>query len=140
MVIAMELCRLNRGVGVMVGDVLVELLHHDAPEIETGDIPAPVKRASLPITDELYAMEEAFYDRYCIEFYSLKHIGHDIVKACDTLDLAFAALYERRRGNRHPRVKLVFRNCVAYLQEQMHVKGVKEFVDYLEQEWRFYDL
>jgi 5'-deoxynucleotidase YfbR-like HD superfamily hydrolase len=132
-IIAVELCRLNDH---PTGPVLLQLLVHDAPEIDTGDIPAPTKRASPEINQALESMESAFYSSYMISLPFMTKVGHDIVKASDTLDLAFAALYEQRRGNRHPRIRMVFYNCMKYLEDQAYLIGIKEFKEYLAMEFR----
>lgn len=132
--IAAELCRENQ---LSRGPVLYALLLHDTPEIDTGDVPAPTKRASPDIRAALSAMEDAFYDLHEIEFPVLSDLEMAVVKAADTLDLAFAALGEMRRGNTNPRMKMVFRNCMSYLTEQTHVAGVPEFMKYLREEFRY---
>lgn len=134
MIIAEELCRLN---DIYPGEVLRILLIHDAPEVETGDIPAPVKRECEGLQRDLWTLESDFYNTHDIVVPTGTMLARDIVKAADTLDLAYAMLYEARRGNKHPRIIQVMKNCLSYLREQAHVKGVDEFVKHLSEEFRY---
>ncbi len=117
LLLAMELCA-SVGMGDKErAEVLVTLLYHDAPEVATGDIPAPVKREDPAIKAALDTLEERFYNRLSIALPSLAAAQRSIVHASDTLDLAFTCLRERGLGNRNPRLYTVFNNCMWYLVE-----------------------
>ncbi len=130
--IAEELCALNT---VPPGPVLHALLYHDAPEVETGDVPAPTKRASKEIDLALEAMEEKFCKATGIpviapRFFSV--LEYDIVKAADYLDLGMICVQELMLGNRHQRIGLVLKNIIDYTRElEVKVLGVAQLRGYL---------
>lgn len=132
MSIAFELCALNN---VPVAPVLLALLVHDAPELETGDAPAPVKRANLAVRLAYNRMEADVVQEHNLFDPDLDEISRAIVKAADCLDLGFAALEERLLGNRTPRVYRVLANILSYTTEQMHIKGVAELRAHLQEQW-----
>lgn len=133
-IVAVELC-MAAAMPDAVGPVLFTLLYHDAPEVDTGDVPAPVKRSSRDIDAALDIMEIAFYKEHGLVMPMLTDTQRWIVKAADTLDLCFNALRERRLGNKSRRIAVVFRNAMRYLDELTHVAGVPELVLYLRKEW-----
>lgn len=115
--------------------VVRALLVHDAPELETGDVPAPVKRVSPTVDEELAKLEQLFYLRADLSTPQLNELERDIVKASDTLDLGMTCLYERMLGNRHPTLDKVFRNVIEYTHGQLHVVGVREMREFLNERW-----
>lgn len=142
MLIATELVRQNRAhaavsaTSLSLERVLMALLLHDAPEVATGDIPAPVKRASASIADALTALEEEFYEGLKIFIPDLNPIERDIVKVSDSLDLVMNCVRERLAGNRHPAIKRVFERAIGYAEEMKHIVGVPELKVYLKELWR----
>jgi 5'-deoxynucleotidase YfbR-like HD superfamily hydrolase len=135
LLIGVELCRYNE---VPTQNVMLALLYHDAAEVDTGDIPAPVKRRSLSITEALEGMEEEFASEVGHHNPILIPFESDIIKAADTLDLMFKCVIERRMGNRHPRLTIVMHNVLKYIQAQQHVKGVGMIAMHLASQWRSY--
>lgn len=129
LVIAVELAALN---SVRLDRVMLTLLYHDAAEVATGDIPAPVKRENPELAQWLRELEQAWESRVGLTPPGdLTELECALVKACDTLDLAFNVLYEKMMGNSSPWVHLVFTNCLRYLEEQSHVQGVADFKSHL---------
>lgn len=136
LVLAVELAALNP---VRLEKVMLALLYHDAAELDTGDIPAPVKRKSLVLRDALRHMEEEWEHMLKLPLPDdLTMMEKALVKACDTLDLAFNVMHERALGNTSPWVRSVFGTCLVYLEDQISVvRGVAEFKAYLiSQSWR----
>jgi len=121
---------LERNPSADVGRVLKALLIHDAPEVETGDIPAPTKRRDIAIYDALERMEKQFYEGHKLNV-RLTALEADLVKACDILDLGLAIKEEFIQGNTHHRLYLVRSNVLAYLSDFEHIPGVKEAVRWL---------
>ena len=136
-IIAVELLNraIEEGIEVRAVAVLIALLLHDAPEVVTGDIPAPTKRAMPGLNAELDKMEFDFYEKLNIEVPELTKAEADIVKSADVLDLMMTCVRERRLGNRHPRLAEVMRNVATYLNEQIHVAGVVELRAELWEAW-----
>lgn len=146
--IAVELCRINM---IDPGNSLLALLYHDAPEVLTGDIPAPTKRHSPAIDKSLRMMEAEFYASWDL----LQPGGHlrahnilatgliklelGICKAADTLDLGMSMVIERRNGNRNPKIQHVISNVLDYMIPHYWIPGVKEFTEYLDNEWMQYN-
>lgn len=130
MIIAVELCGLN---GVDYKRILWTLLYHDAPEKDTGDIPAPTKRLlnSAAIED----LENAFYDRLEISPMPHSEIENKIIKASDYLDLGYICLVERRMGNKTKHLDLVHSNIQKYLKEIIGIIGVQPFAHWIEAEY-----
>lgn len=135
--LAAELCAAaGLGFGTL-GPVLFTLLYHDAPEVATGDVPAPVKRANPGLNMILESLETEFYTNHEVEMPALSYLGLGIVKASDTLDLCFNCLRERRLGNRTAAIETVFNNAMGYLDSLIdaEVAGVQVLKAYLAKEW-----
>ena len=132
--IAVELCALNQ---VAAGAVCAYLLYHDAPELLTGDIPAPTKRAlSHEAQDELEELEAQFYRRVGIHpVEKLTSVQLGIGRAADVFDLCYAALYERENGNAAPAVERVFRRALSYVAPYTKIKGVQALQQDLATRW-----
>lgn len=150
MCIAMELCRINL---VQPGRVLAKLLYHDAPEVETGDMPANIKRASPEAETAMRILEGGFKKKWDIEdpeavtFRLQKIPGNEahqlelgIYKASDYLELGWFCLVERRMGNRYVHggqsVDTVFKNIMEYILAYSWIPGVVSISEYLNKEWR----
>lgn len=75
---------------------------HDAPELLTGDVPAPAKWANHKLEDQLRVSEERFWDD--IEWmpydYELSDKEKAVVKFADMADLCLKCIYEKQLGNR----------------------------------------
>jgi 5'-deoxynucleotidase len=134
--IAVELCHLN-GIwdSARVGRILTDLLYHDAPEIMTGDMPSPTKRA---LSDEgrarLCMLEGKFYSDVGVHSEELEAQETWIVACADALDLAMFCLTERELGNRSPVIETVFKNAMSYT-EGYTLLGVGEMCDALKELW-----
>jgi 5'-deoxynucleotidase YfbR-like HD superfamily hydrolase len=126
----LERCpRANRGA------VLETLLLHDAPEVYTGDIPAPVKRAHPLILAALDNMERNWYSSYDIKLPELTELEANIVRSCDILDLGWACVEEKRLGNRTREIELVYSNVREYMTAYQNIPGVDDIVAMLATEW-----
>ena len=117
------------------GAVLETLLLHDAPEVYTGDCPAPVKRKSPLLNAAYRALEADWYQEYDIRMPVLTKLEEDIVKACDYLDLGWACVEERRLGNIGAPLESVIINVMTYLHE-VDVPGLSSLVYDLSNAWR----
>jgi len=133
LIIGVELCEGSR-VPVSKEKVMTSLLYHDAAEVDTGDVPAPVKRRSQAISDALMLMEQEFDLEHRI-FVELTDAEQKIVKASDALDLAFNCLHEREMGNRTRQIEEVFNTALEYALET-NVHGVEYFLNLLRTSWR----
>ncbi len=111
LVIARALCHAN---SVDFGRVAPALLLHDAAEIYTGDVPAPVKWHRPVIDKELRSIEEEFENRYNVGV-TLTPVEEMVVKAADILDLMASCLHERRMGNRTAVLTHMMSNCLTYV-------------------------
>lgn len=151
MIIAMELISLNHGraaqhmCSLSTVGILYTLLTHDAPEVTTGDMPAPTKIeinailgkwGNVPGADVFAEMEKRFYEQVGIKLPELNEMEEDIVKAADCLDLAFTCVKERLLGNRHPKVEEVYQNVKNYLTAKRHIIGTYELTEHLDNVWR----
>lgn len=141
LIIAMELCAVVKAyatsccLSVSCENVMRTLLVHDASELDTGDVPAPVKR-SFPALREAYEeLDNRFMAMIVHSRSPLNYIESDIVKASDVLDLGMTCLHERRLGNLHPRIERVYLNVRLYLKELAPLPGVPEIEQYLVDEW-----
>lgn len=129
LVLAVELCALNPG--CRLDRVMLALLYHDGAELRTGDVPAPVKRENPVLAQAFQELEQAWERKMQLPIPELTEFEQAVVKACDTLDLAFNVLHERMMGNTNEWVRRVFLNCQRYLEEQIHVVGVRELREHL---------
>jgi 5'-deoxynucleotidase YfbR-like HD superfamily hydrolase len=130
-VIALELCRLNL---IEPGRVLLALLEHDAAEVETGDVPAPTKRANADIKTAFDLLEDGVAEMVGFSAPVLTSKEQAILKAADWLDLAYRCLEERRLGNRNPRLQRTFLNIMDYTAA-FDVQGVSELRTELVSLW-----
>jgi 5'-deoxynucleotidase YfbR-like HD superfamily hydrolase len=117
------------------GRVLEALLLHDAPEVDTGDIPAPLKRAHPLVQAAMNNLEREWYADHDIKLPVLSDLEQRIVKACDILDLGWACVEEVRLGNATRQMRLVFANVCEYLQEYIDVPGVVDLRETMCIEW-----
>lgn len=135
LIIAVELCKVN---GVDPGPALMALLYHDAPEVETGDVPANVKKADVAINNALAKMEMDFEGRFSLTPRAgCSPIHLRIVEASDNLDFLYLCLTERRMGNNHPYLRTVFKRSSEYLQRHADVPGVYAIATHIFKEWTY---
>jgi 5'-deoxynucleotidase YfbR-like HD superfamily hydrolase len=138
-IIAVELCRLNGFNETVTGRILQTLLYHDAPELVTGDIPAPMKWDNPELRAAFDKIDEEFYLRSGIHLPPLTIKEHKVVKAADYLDLLFRCLYERRLGNRNDQILQIKVNVISYFRKQKidtEIEGVDQLVGYVEEAWK----
>jgi 5'-deoxynucleotidase YfbR-like HD superfamily hydrolase len=138
LMLAVEILAANRDKeGLDGGRVLHSLMFHDAAELFTGDVPAPVKLMDPVLGARLEELELKWDTAQGLHLPdTLTALEELTAKTCDTLDLAYIALYERRMGNRHPRMDAVFWNCMSYTSDaQLKLNGVYEIRNYLLEEW-----
>jgi 5'-deoxynucleotidase YfbR-like HD superfamily hydrolase len=115
--------------------VLEALLLHDAPEVTTGDLPAPVKRARPLLQAAMDNLEREWYADYEVKMPELTDLEMSIVKACDILDLGWACVEERQLGNRTREIMAVYANVVEYVQSYRHIPGVEDILAMMVTEW-----
>ena len=92
--------------------ILLKALMHDVGEIETGDIPAPVKWENPELKKQLHLLEEKVARNLEID-YDLTDYEQTIFKQADMFELLFFCVKQRRLGNRH--ITHVFSNGVEKL-------------------------
>lgn len=73
------------------------ILHHDLPELMTGDVPAPIKRAHPELGPLMDSIEQDLYPLY--RDYGLSPDEEAIVKWADRMELVLWCLEEYRMGN-----------------------------------------
>jgi 5'-deoxynucleotidase YfbR-like HD superfamily hydrolase len=117
------------------GRVLEALLLHDAPEVDTGDIPAPTKRSHPLLQAAMDNLEKQWYAKHDIKLPELTELEKRIVKACDILDLGWACVEERQLGNQTRQLNLVYMNVLAYLQDYIDVPGVNDMRENMIAVW-----
>lgn len=74
------------------------ILHHDLPELFTGDIPAPIKRAHPDLGPLMNSIEEGLYPLYR-DTTTLYDLDYALLKWADRMDLVLWCLEEVRMGN-----------------------------------------
>jgi 5'-deoxynucleotidase YfbR-like HD superfamily hydrolase len=143
MLIATELIKLSRWSSAALNQsvsyeaIISALLVHDAPEVETGDVPGPLKRRNEVLAAEYEKLEGRFYKDYGITFPQLGILENDIVAVSDSIDLAWLCLREMRLGNRTTQLSRVFRNIMSSVESRAHVAGVPDIYRHLFDQWRF---
>jgi hypothetical protein len=115
-------------------EVMTAIIHHDLPELMTGDIPAPIKR----LHTELAVLLEEIEDGLAPLAYDCTNMTPQemrLIKWCDTTELVMWSLEERSMGNKcvesviHKGMTWLWQvrrpNAVAQeLLRQLHQKGV----------------
>ena len=104
--------------------LLLAAAAHDLPELVTGDIPAPVKRAVGELTDALGALEETILTRIGIIHPELTLAEIRTLKLADIADGQLYCCYERSLGNLN--ISSVYYRYVEYLETLMPFKNQKE--------------
>ena len=74
-------------------------LHHDVPELATGDIPATTKWQHPEIAKSLEAAEAAVIENMGLENTPLEPLHRDLLKFADMMDLCFKSVEELAVGN-----------------------------------------
>jgi len=77
--------------------LMIAALHHDLPELITGDIPAPAKRNSATLSVHLEEMEKATGPLY-VDM-GLTTFEECVLKWCDTFELVLFCMEEVLMGN-----------------------------------------
>lgn len=103
---------------------LAAAIVHDLPECETGDIPAPAKRAMSPAArHSLSELEESLLRQHGFE-YDLSEDEQRLLKLADYLDGLMFCVEEMRRGNRE--VSGVGDVYCSYIAQYMHLANARE--------------
>lgn len=79
-------------------DLWAAAMHHDLPELHTGDIPAPIKRMQPPLGVLLERIEQDLAPLY--KEFRLTVEEEMILKWADTMELTMWCLEERLMGNK----------------------------------------
>lgn len=74
-------------------------LHHDAPELVTGDLPAPTKWRHPNLAKAAEQVERAVVDDMGLESGELDPLHRDLLKYADMMDLCFKSVEEMATGN-----------------------------------------
>lgn len=85
-------------------EVLLAVMHHDFPELVTGDIPAPIKRQIPRLALLLNEAEEGTAPLH--QDFDLSAFEEAVVKFCDLMELVLWCLEECRMGNQYARLPL----------------------------------
>lgn len=116
--------------------LLCAALEHDLPEQMTGDIPSPLKWKSSVIAEELWTLEEQWWEETGIK--QIKNLTPDeeqILKAVDMLDMIIKCKEELGMGNRGRLAVYtmgdMIRNGKKYLKELKLPLWAKKKVDEL---------
>lgn len=84
--------------GLQARAVLYEaILHHDLPELMTGDVPAPIKRAHPELGPLMDSIEQELYPLY--QEFDLTTEEGALLKWADRMELVLWCLEEVRMGN-----------------------------------------
>lgn len=78
-------------------DLWAAAMHHDLPELHTGDIPAPIKRLQPPLGVLLERIEQDLAPLY--KDFRLTVEEERVLKWADTMELTMWCLEERLMGN-----------------------------------------
>ncbi len=73
------------------------VMHHDLPELFTGDVPAPIKRANPELGPLLDSIEQDLHPLY--QDYQLNQEQITLIKWADRMELVMWCLEEYRMGN-----------------------------------------
>lgn len=82
-------------------EVWYHMLFHDIGEVQTGDIPYPMKRNNHLLKHEMDILEHIALLSMNITLPELGHIEYLRFKFCDLLDCAEQGQYEARLGNQY---------------------------------------
>jgi hypothetical protein len=77
--------------------LLIAAMHHDLPELITGDVPAPVKRSSPGLAVVLEELEKGAAPLY--QDMGLTPFEECVLKWCDTFELVLYCMEEVLMGN-----------------------------------------
>lgn len=121
--------------------LIMAALDHDLPEVETGDIPAPVKWSSPVVSAGLTALENQFLlDHAHAMDYELTDDEARVLKIADTLELALFCLDQLQLGNQ--RVVPVLARCIGAMIGLPHPSNAKWSATIevlMEKVFKFYD-
>lgn len=80
-------------------EVWEAMLLHDAPEVQTGDIPFGAKVRSQKVREGNKEAEDQWMEHMGLQWPMLTDIEHWTMKMCDLLEMYEYGLTERRMGN-----------------------------------------
>lgn len=122
-------------------DVFDIILHHDVVEVETTDLPHPIKNFSPKVKEAWEEIENEVTKRHHqLNRYSDKNIKlgltqrqFDLFKVCDTIDLLIFVREEIAIGNRTKDILEVEKNCLSILDNiQTYFPHAVKFVQEYE--------
>jgi hypothetical protein len=85
--------------GDVPSKVLLRAIYHDAPELVTGDVPAPAKWMSKELNESLELMEARVQNDIGLFNEPLPEIDEAMLKYADMMDLCFKSVEEITVGN-----------------------------------------
>lgn len=80
-------------------EVTVYVIHHDSPEVYTGDPPFPIKRDNPDVKAGYDRMEREFEERHGLSGGELSPDDRIRVKVCDLIDMWEFGMVEMAMGN-----------------------------------------
>ena len=116
--------------------LMLAALIHDMPEQNTGDIPAPSKRAIPGLHDQLHGLEAEMLTDIGLNYEAtLSTEGKRVLKLADALDGAFYCCTERAMGNKL--IAPAYRNFMTYAKAIRTTKYQPEveLMDYASDLW-----
>ena len=79
--------------------LLRHALHHDVPELATGDLPATTKWRHPELAKAVEKVEEELIEAMQLENHPLEPLHRDLLKFADMMDLCFKSVEEMSVGN-----------------------------------------
>ncbi len=116
--------------------LVMAALAHDCPEQNTGDIPAPSKRAIPGLHDQLHGLEAEMLTDVGLNYEAtLSPEAKRVLKLADALDGAFYCCTERAMGNKL--IAPAYRNFMNYATALLTVKYQPEveLMEYASELW-----
>lgn len=101
--------------GEVSADLLKAALYHDAPEIITGDLPAPAKVDNQHLVDALVVIEEQFKDSMDLHV-ALNNFERSMLSIADSMELLLHCAKEMHMGNGYG--KEILKKGYSYFQKK----------------------
>lgn len=89
-------------------------LYHDIPEAITGDMPGNIKWKYEGLAKSLEQVEENIISAYRLGI-NLAQKEENVLKFCDTMELAIFCIEEAERGDRNA-IRVAY-NCIRFLED-----------------------
>jgi 5'-deoxynucleotidase YfbR-like HD superfamily hydrolase len=116
--------------GAPPAHVFVHMIFHDVAEIQTGDIPYPVKKNSEALKKEMDRLEEGALRDMGVYLPILSFQEHARFKFCDLLDCAEQGQYEANLGNQYMGTVADQREGLNYLIRKLDEKDASRARSY----------